>query len=273
MTAGLVSLVVTVQPTDAVRAQPHLGRAVYAQFLRWLDATDPALASRWHDADGPKPYTCSSLVGMTRMSKASSKLAPDDDLWFRVTSLDPAISAVLLALAAQPPAEVDLDGEVLAVTGAYTRPTEHPWAANTSYHELAGPYLLAREPAPRRVRLRFAAPTNFRQNGVTHPFPLPGLVFGGLADRWNAFSPLGVSDGVRAFCETAVTATRFDLKTRAFPTKGDRTEVGSVGEVSYRILRHDMYWASVVSLLADYAFYAGVGRGTSAGMGQVNRLR
>ena len=63
----MISLVLILKPREAVAAPPHLGRAAHAALLRAVGAASPALAAQLHDAppgaSGPKPFTCSSLMG------------------------------------------------------------------------------------------------------------------------------------------------------------------------------------------------------------------
>lgn len=272
-TPHLVSLVVTVRPSELVSVPGSLGRAVHALLLRWLDETDPALARQWHDADGPKPFTCSSLIGGGRMGRDGFRpLTPERAYWLRLTSLDPAISAALLARVEQPPASIELDRVTLPVESVTANPAAHPWAATAQYEDLAAPYLLARQEAPRRLRLRFTAPVTFRQRELNIPLPLPGLVFGGLADRWNAFSPVAIGPEVRRYAEECVALSSFTLRSRALPSKDGGLQVGAVGETGYVAVSYDRYWMSLLGLLADFALYAGVGRMTTSGLGQARRV-
>ncbi len=148
MTGELLSLVVTVRPAEPVTVPAHLGKAVYTLLLHWLEEADPVLARRWHDTDGPKPFTCSSLVGGKRTGQNTRTLVPDQSYWFRLTSLDMEVSTVLQNYLAAPPAEVDLEGVLLPVESLTTDPAVHPWAGASSYQEIAAPYLLARDSAP-----------------------------------------------------------------------------------------------------------------------------
>lgn len=86
----------------------------------------------------------------------------------------------LLARAAAPPKTVDLDGTLFTVKAIHTQADQHVWAGQACYEDLSAPYLLATEDPPRRLKLSFASPTMFKQNGMTIPFPLPELVFGSL---------------------------------------------------------------------------------------------
>ena len=92
---------------------------------------------------------------------------------------------------------------------------------------------------PRRVGLRFASPTLFRSADKNVPLPLPGLVFGGLLDRWNAFAPIQVHPEVRRFAEECLAIGRYRLETVAvrFGEEGQHGAVaGCVGRCSYAIL-------------------------------------
>jgi CRISPR-associated endoribonuclease Cas6 len=268
----LVSLVIIVRPAEALTLPGHLGRAAYALLLRWLDEVDPALAQHWHSEEGPKPFTCSSLVGAKHIKSNALSLIPERMYWLRLTSLDPAVSAALIARQAQPPASIELDSVALKVESLTTDPAQHPWAGLATYEQIAAPYLLARQEAPRRIKMNFTSPTAFHQRGMNMPVPLPELVFGGLADRWNAFSPIAISSEVRRYCEECVALNNFKLRSRAVPMKENSLQIGAVGETSYVAVSYDRYWMGVLGLLADFAFYAGVGRMTATGMGQARRL-
>ncbi|MEW6578013.1 MAG: CRISPR system precrRNA processing endoribonuclease RAMP protein Cas6 [Chloroflexota bacterium] len=271
--SDLVSVVITVRPAAPLSVPANLGRAAHALLLRWLGEDDPTLARHWHDADGPKPFTCSSLIGGGRMQPDRTRtLTPDRTCWLRLTSLDPAISDMLLARQRQLPASIELDGVTLPVESIAADPAAHPWAGTATYEEIAAPYLLARQEAPRRLTLNFTSPVAFRQREMTMPIPLPDLVFGGLADRWNAFSPVALSSEVRRYGAECVALNSFRLRSRALPGKDGGLQVGAVGTAGYVAVRYDRFWMGLLALLADFAFYAGVGLLTTTGMGQTRRV-
>ena len=268
----LVSLVITVRPAEPVTVPGHLGRAAYALLMRWLSDADAALAQHWHDAGGPKPFTCSTLVGGRRTGSNARALTPDRPVWLRFTALDPAVAAALLARAADPPASIELDGIALPVESMTADPDAHPWAGTATYDALAAPYLLARARAPRRLALELVSPATFRQNGMNMPVPLPDLLFGSLADRWNAFSAIAISPEVRRYAAECVALSSFRLRSGAVPVKEGAPQVGARGTAGYVAVHYDRYWMGVLALLADFAFYAGAGRMTTMGLGQVRRV-
>ena len=143
-----------------------------------------------------------------------------------------------------------------------------PWAALSDYQTLSAPYLLAKIQAPRRVTLKFTSPTTFKSRGMHVPVPLPGLVFGSLLNRWNAFAPVVFPDEVRRYAEECLAISRYKLQSRSVPMKSSGLRMGGTGEVTYVTLNYDRYWMSIIQTLALFARFSGVGAGTTIGLGQ-----
>ncbi len=147
----------------------------------------------------------------------------------------------------------------------------HPWAAQTSYEALAAPWLLGRAQPERKITLQFASPTTFKSGGKNVPVPLPEWVFGSLLEKWNAFAPVALPGEARRFAAECLALSRYELGTRGLPLK-DGVKIGAVGQATYTALNNDRYWLSLMNLLADFALYAGVGAGTTMGLGQCRRV-
>lgn len=192
----LIAIVITVEVAEPVEMPGHLGRANHALLLRWLKEIDPKLAQKWHDDQGHKPFTCSTLIGARRTGMNQRVLQPNTPYWFRITSIDDEITQVLKQIVAHPPEQVELEYIRFHVKSVISE--GHKWAGRITYEELAAPY----------------------------------LVFGSLADRWNAFSPVGISPEMRAFAASGIAMTRFQLRSRVIPFKNTMTG-GAVGHTSY----------------------------------------
>jgi len=266
----LTSLLLSLTTDRPQTLPPHLGRASHALLLRLFDVADPALAEALHTPNQPRPFTCSTLWG-ARRRKGNLYLEPEKAYSIRFTGLTEPVSAQLRMLAELPPTQVELDHVSLRVLNASLDPKAHPWAGQSTYEALSAPHLLARELPSPYVEVEFAAPTAFRSAGRTVPLPLPALVFGGLATRWNDFAPVAISDEVRRFAEECLAISRYRLKTVAVKAKGQSVQIGFVGSCRYTALNRDRYWLGLIQMLADYAFYAGVGYQTTAGLGQARR--
>jgi CRISPR-associated endoribonuclease Cas6 len=266
----LTSLKLTLRSHRPETLPPFLGRAARAVLLKLIAADDPALAEQLHTPNQRRPYTCSTIWGAP-IRRGSLVVEPDDGVHLRYTGLTAPVSAQLRRLAQDPPPHIDVEGARLRIEGATLDPDEDRWAGATTYEALADGYLLASKAPARRAKLRFASPTAFRSGGQTVPVPLPGLVYGSLVDTWNAFSPVTVSEEARRFGEECLAISRYRLSTRTVSGKGGSVHIGFVGACQYTALRRDRYWQGVIQLLTDYAFYAGVGYRTTAGMGQTRR--
>ncbi len=267
----LTSLVLTLETEQTLTLPPFLGRASHGALLRLVAEDDPDLAERLHAPDARRPFTCSTLWGGRRQGR-SLVLEPGEPVFLRYTGLSEEVSRRLERMAERPPDRIEVEGHPLAVRRATLDPADHPWAGRTSYEELASRRLLPGGQLPARVELEFVSPTAFRSGGRTLPLPLPDLVFGSLVEKWNSFSPVAVSEEVRRFAAECLAISRYRLSTQAVTGKGESVQIGFVGRCRYAILNRDRYWMSLIHLLADYAFYAGVGYQTTVGMGQVRRV-
>lgn len=276
--SALLSLVVILRPTRRATVRADLGPACQAWFLELVRAADPSLAERLHTASRRRPYTVSSLRGTTQPQRGQVTLDPDQSVWVRFTSLEERLSAVLLEeVAPRLPATVTLGGAELAVETATADAEAHPWAGQSSYEALLQQHLLSGVTPGPMVRLHFASPTTFRRTGGTFegkrvrdhnlPLPLPDLVFGSLADAWEAFAPVKLARDARAFAASCLTIRRFRLQTRWVDDGRSRRE-GVVGSCEYQVLTDDPLWLRLIHLLASFSFFCGTGRGTTAGWGQ-----
>ena len=265
----LTSLIIQLTAPAGAVLPAALGRAAQALLLDVIHQNDPALAQSIHSGDGPRPYTVSNLV-MGRRKAGSVYLQAGQEGWLRFTGLTGPVSRQLQALAARPPQVVALDSQEFLVTGAALDPAEHAWAGQTSYQDLAAPYLLGgKERLSHKVELLFTSPTTFKRSGRYVPLPAPELVFGSLLDRWQHFAPIALHPDMRRFAAETVALRRYRLRTRGAPQKQGGMRIGFTGRATFTALNRDRYWLNMLHLLAAYAFYCGVGAGTGAGLGQV----
>ena len=268
----LTSLVLQLQSPTAARLPSSLGRAGQALLLRLVQAHSPALAEELHQSNGLKPYTVSNLVLGKRQGGTLTAEAGQSG-WLRFTGLTEPVSAVLQNLAADPPPAVELDGHAFTVTRATLNPADHPWAGQTSYQDLAGPYLLGGQSRPSaRIGLEFASPTTFKSRGVNLPLPLPELVFGSLLDRWQTFAPIALHPETRRFAAEAVALNRFKVRSRGAPGKQGGLRIVFTGTATFMATNKDRYWLNILHLLAAFAFYSGVGAAATAGLGQTRTV-
>lgn len=261
----LLAFKLLLQTSTPAHVPPYLGRGVYAAALARLGEVDPAAARAVHDGDGPKPLTCSGLLG----APPRGPLVPGHVYAVRLTALtDEAAAALTAAFLDAPPAELDLDGNRFQVVGTLCNAAQDGWTGRADYTTLAAQHLAQGGEQGRSVTLEFASPTTFKSGGINVPVPLPNLVFGSLVERWNAFGSVALSPEVRRFGAEMVALSRYSLRSAAVGHKGEGLRIGGVGRATYSALSGDRYWLGVLHLLAAFAVYSGVGSQTTSGMGQ-----
>lgn len=249
-----------------------LGRAIYAEVLGQIERRDAALARQLHAWNGPVPLTCSSLNGPTRCG-ADLHLEPGVAYELHITGIVETVSQLLHSLLlVEPQSEWNIHNHPFALQSVTCDPAAHPWAGIADYQQLAAEHLLAAGNPASRVTLLFDSPTSFKSGGMQVPIPTPDLVFGSLADRWNLFSPVPLSDEIREFSRTYIAISRYQLRSVPMPHKQGSFRVGGMGEVTYTALAGDRYWHGAMQMLADFAVFSGVGVQTTNGMGQTLRI-
>jgi CRISPR-associated endoribonuclease Cas6 len=278
----LISLVLSLTP-DAPAALPaELGRAVYAETLAHLGRANATLAEQLHAGSGLKPLTCSGLIPAERPGPEERERHPSDSVlvrpgsryYARVTGLtEPVSRALAAALLDRVPAVWSLHGQEFRVLEVVCDASRHGWAGRSSCEQLAATTLARGEHSPRTITLEFASPTAFKSQEMQVPVPMPGLVFGSLVERWNAFGSVALDPELRRFAEETVAISRYRLESRPVPQKNGALRIGGVGQVTYTLLDDDRYAAAALNILADFALYSGVGVQTATGMGQCRRVR
>lgn len=283
----LISLVLHLCPTKAPAPETLLpswwGRAAHALLLEVVRQVDDGLAADLHmntQAEASnlvRPFTASSLTG--RFVKGA--LDPMEIYTLRLTAFRPDVAGILYTAAGSgalaPGKIIELDYipfEVVSIQPSL-QGSQPPsvdkrslWAAVSSYQELSAPYLLAKQAAPRRVSMQFGSPTTFKSGGMHVPIPMPELVFGSLLERWNAYAPISFPAEVRRYAGECLAVSKYVLESRPVPMKSGGLRVGAVGRISYTTLNYDQYWMSVIATLTAFSLFAGVGVGTSTGLGQ-----
>jgi len=206
-------------------------------------------------------------------------ISPGTPCWWRISLLDDRLFSRLtqLWLNLNPDQPWHLGPADLHITSILGTPqSTQPWANFCNYQQL---YEQASE-QERKLTLQFYTPTAFRQGKYDSALPTPDRVFGSLLRRWKHYSGLEFPTDILE----AVQPSYFDIRTEVatdprsrFQHTGAKTNpcnqfTGCVGKVTYQVLgKVDALTLQQLNTLADFAFYAGVGRKTPMGMGMVRR--
>ena len=250
---ALYSIVVEVAAAEQGDFPATLSRALHALVFKWLSLGNPTIAETIHGTQNT-PLTISGLLGNRRRGG----VRVGDYFYFRIGLLDGNLIAPLMrGFESAENENLILADFPFVLRNMYVLPGTHQFAGSADYILLSHPAQALKE-----IELHFLSPTSFKQGENIQTFPLPELVFNSLLRRWNYFAP---TSHHFPNCEFNGLVSAYELKTYALKMEGGK-EVGAQGWVRYRF--QDPEIARIATILANFAFFAGVGRKTAMGMGQ-----
>lgn len=220
----------------------HLGRALHALVLHWIEGSDPQLSEQLHQQQN-SPFTITIYPGLSGQKE------------LKITLLQKKFLSPLLWGISQ-----DLGKEIKLAQVPCQLGKSIKWFRSSNFQSLLD------LPAASSLQLNFVSPTSFKQQEVIQSFPLLELVFDSLLRKWNSFVPVG---GELPPCEWKGWVSYYDLKTQVIQLK-NRTEIGCIGSVKYQF--KEPIQAKIATTLAHFAEFSGVGRKTAMGMGQVKSV-
>ncbi len=268
----LASCVIFLQVKQEVLVPPALGQVLHAFFLDKVRDLDPALADELHKPASLKPFTISPLWGKTAFEENRWRLFPGEEYSFRVTSLSSALSLWMQNIWAPAlPYDINLAGTEMRVCGFTFDQKRHPWADSSSFTDIYD-YYVSEENIRNKLSLQFYSPTTFRSQGMNYPLPDPHKVFANLLQKWNYYSPVHLGDNFLCFIAENLFPSDCRIITKIMHFSHYK-QVGFVGQCGYGIKHHNEdIMARAAHMLAEFAFYAGIGYKTTMGMGQSRLL-
>jgi CRISPR-associated endoribonuclease Cas6 len=272
------------------------GQHAHGAFFRIIEQVDPALSRHLHDIQGKgtrKPFTVSPLMGLPEPTAHQAKHWADSllekgfsqqqfvylhegwECWMRITILDDRLFKTFFNYFMNPKQrgmvpEIRLGDARFYVRDILSTPGSHPWAGHMSLEDLQK---RLDEPPPSSITFEFHTPTSFKLSGnKVETLPYPKLVFGNLATVWKALTGENLVEAVEKYAEGNWRTVIHRIEPKAL-TLHNYPQLGAIGKVEYqRLADGDSPLARAFSLLADLAFYTGIGRKTTQGMGMVRRV-
>lgn len=273
----LRAVVVNLIATNDGRIPLTHGALAHAAFLDLVRAADPDLASRLHDRNARQPFTLSPLRDLPppRPDGRGYHLQSGRRASLRLTLLNPDLFAAFLQrlLVVGPRLRLHLGDVAFAVESVLGAPGSHPWAGYTTTGELRS--RAGTEPC---IHMVFASPTavNLGARGPAKQrlelIPNPQHVFAALRSAWNQLTGDALPPAFEQWVADYVFVREvrnwrtviYQLKRGAYP--------GGYGDVTFEALDKNSPYVRLLNLLADFAFYSGVGTKTTMGMGQARRI-
>jgi len=276
MTSDVFSVLIHLQATAPDRSNGAVapGYQAHAAFLDLLRQADPVLSQNLHDLNQRKPFTLSSLLagepdGGTRSNRAKF-------YQLRLTSLEAGLFETFISRFLGLDASslrLRLGEEYFQVSRIVGNGNSSRWVGRSSFEQLSSVSPV------RNWSFEFASPTAFSLGEQDWGgrkfvvFPDPGYVFDSLASCWNDFAPSGLlaidKAALRQYIEKYVLVSSFKARTDLLNFK-QHAQLGFVGTASYRLMEKQPspQFSQILSSLAEFALYTGVGYKTTMGMGQ-----
>lgn len=262
------SVILVLQSENDATFSRTMNHQTHALVLNLVRQFNSSLSARLHDEPGYRPFTVSSLRGLA-VSGEHLLLLHDRPCYLRITLLDDGSLWQQLSthFLESGPIYIQLGHVVLRLTRLLSTPDNDPtsWVCTTDWQTL---FTL---PKIQSLTMHFASPTAFSW-GSRHfvIFPEPFLLWESLLHTWNRYAPESYRFERKGFRESLlknVSVTKCSLRTKTlfFP---NYTQKGFVGNCSYSFKAPDDD-AALLTTLAAFAFYAGIGYKTTMGMGQV----
>lgn len=272
--APLHSVMVELQAQDAGTLPVTHGHMVHAAFLSILRWVSPAETQMLHNSDLRNPFTLSPLYGLRGARNGSFPIQAGQKSWLRITIMDAGILRDFTTYFIQGHTDIRLGSLNFLISDILFASQKHKWSRSSSADTLFAHW--ATTPLKENyqtINLNFRTPAAFHLRGKPSRFfyvlPDPQLIFGELAGYWDGLTGEDCRQQVESFVSDQVVVSRYQLETRSlrFP---ESPQLGFTGKVSYTILTDaNATMIRHLNLLADLAFYTGIGHKTAMGMGQV----
>jgi len=310
--AKLYAFYLKLRPLQRGTLMAFTGELVHAAWLDWLRSAAPDVASWLHEGNKRRLFTCSSLqfpFPAPKMREAERNnvhlpLDPEKTCTIRITlllgELFPLFHKALMdfsltsTLGARKPPFMQIGKQSFLLEEVIAGADDATgWTGFTSFKDLAEQAKARQLGKMEPLKLEFASLTTFSRGSLRQKeygnyyarLPFPHHIFPGLARRWEELAPPDLAGIVQRerieqyALDEGVIIADYDLKPHQvkFTT---HTQLGFIGTCKYVLRGPDelitneapLTVRQQIMLLANLAFYSGVGYKTAMGMGQTRRV-
>lgn len=256
------------------------GKLLHGAFYNIIRTIDPDLSEMLHVDDGKPPFTVSPLHGLGKPHNNRFRISSGRKVWLRITLFGDMLLHSFLPYFTKGESTIHVGAIRFNLLEIHTSSKNHKYADICNTAALFAQWQTEQiTPQKRKIELAFRTPTAFgirrlSDESARRPvylFPDPSLVFSELARYWDNLWGSDSQEIITHFAQDYIFTTKYRLKTALLDFKSFK-QVGFVGEVAYQIeVDADESLTRQVNLLADLAFYTGIGSRTGMGMGQVSR--
>jgi len=307
----LYAILLKLRPRERGTIMPFSGELVHGAWLDWIRSAAPDVATMLHDGNKRRLFTCSSLqfpLPLARVQQAERgnlhlPLDPQKTYTLRITlllgELFPLFYNTLLhfnmvELGAKKHPFMQIGKQQFLLEEVVADPGDPSgWAGFTSFARLVEKAKTLKLGNIEPLELEFASLTAFNWINSTNKMygnyyarlPLPRYIFPGLARRWQELAPPELACVVQKerieqyIQDDGMVIEDYNLRTHCI-SFAKHPQRGFLGTCKYHLRGPDdattpdspLTVRQQILLLAQVAFYSGVGYKTSMGMGQVRTL-
>ncbi len=309
--ARLYAMLLKLRPLERGTLMPFSGELAHGAWLDWIRKAAPDVAAALHDGNKRRLFTCSGLrfpLPQAKMLDAERDnvhlpLDPEKVYMLRITlllgELFPLFYNTLLHFnmaefgAKKHPFMQIGKQQFLLEEVIADRDDPSDWTGYTAFASLVEVAKTRKPGNPEPLTLEFASLTTFnraspRNKIYGHHYarlPLPQYVFPGLARRWQELAPPELAGVVQKeriedyIQDDGIVIEDYALKPHCVSFV-NHPQRGFIGTCKYHLRGPDQATTpeapltvrQQILLLAQLAFYCGVGYKTAMGMGQVRPM-
>jgi hypothetical protein len=304
--AKLYALRLKLRPMERGTLMPFSGELIHAAWLDWIRAAAPDVAEALHDGNKRRAFTCSSLqfpLPLNRVREAEYEnvhlpVDPEKTYTVRLTLLvgelfplfyDSLMHFNMANFGTKQPPFMQIGKQAFLLEEVITTDDHAGWTGYTTFNNLVETIKAKQLDKVEPLTLEYASLTAFSrgsEKGKEHGnyfarLPLPHYIFPGLAKRWQELAPPELTQVIQQnrieeyIQEDGIIIDDYNLRTH-FVTFVKHPQRGFVGTCTYHLRGPDekttpeapLTIRQQLLLLAQLAFYTGIGYKTAMGLGQ-----
>lgn len=259
------SVIVRFRAREDIYFNYYPSESLHGMLFYLLKKRDAEKVDFLHDEYESKPFTISPIIPYLKWRNGKKYLKKGDKHFFRITFLEDQWYKLFMEYFLYHRDELRLRGSKIEIIEVLTNSDEDKKCNSIT------PEKLRKESQTRqKIRIKIHSTTTFRDDDRHIVFPRVNYLFNSLYSKWEEFSEQDLIIEREDFNQIYV--SRYDLKSamekfNEYPIKGFQ------GECEYEIdSKLSKEKVKDLNLLADFAFYSGVGYKTTMGLGQVAKV-
>ena len=262
----LGTITLTLQTHNSGSLPEFPGRFLHAAVFSLISSIDEEAGNYWHDMSGIKPFTVTLDYNQPRRNYV---IQEGDILFLRINVWHRDWWYILAEISES--MRVQIGPLQATIVDVYC---EAPFGLPFREENILDLIQLRLESKPaRKIEFEFLTPTLFNGTHGDITFPTAELVFASIVDKWNAGDIEDTLDKprVKELCERVILSD-WSGRTKRVYFGRDRGYTGFVGNFAFNLSKLGVEENQLITVLALFGQYCGIGRLSSQGLGQVKIL-